>query len=186
MGSALSSQAEVDGCMTFETYEQFWVCIYMNPHLGGHLGAGRMVGALIFSLGITERAKLTRRRDQMGDSLVAPADPTFYLHQAWIDKLWWDWQAADLENRLYDIGGPNQQDPAIGFYEYPGNMSEEAELYWGYPDEVEIALAPSGQDGDLGNETTLNHVLSTLGVIEDAVVGDIMDIRNDYLCYEYE
>ena len=103
-----------------------------------------------------------------------------------MDKVWWEWQQIDPEARLFDISGPNLQDPAIGFYEIYGNMSEEAEWLWGYPNEVMSAFMPSGQEGDPGNDTTLNHVLSSLGIAEEVAVGDVMDIRDDYLCYEYE
>jgi hypothetical protein len=87
---------------------------------------------------------------------------------------------------MYDMGGPNTQDPEVGFYEYPGNMTEEAEWLWGYPDEVMVALAGTGTEGDPGSETTLNHVLTSIGLIDDVVVGDVMDTKEDYLCYEYE
>jgi tyrosinase len=47
LGSSLAAKIEVDGCNTFETYEEFWVCVYMYPHLGGQLGLGSMVGHLL-------------------------------------------------------------------------------------------------------------------------------------------
>ena len=39
----LAAQNQIDGCYTFETYAEAWVCFYMYPHLGGLLGLGSMV-----------------------------------------------------------------------------------------------------------------------------------------------
>ena len=36
----------------------------------------------------------------------SPGDPLFYLHHAYIDKLWWEWQSRNLSTRLTDISGP--------------------------------------------------------------------------------
>ncbi|CAI4211725.1 unnamed protein product [Parascedosporium putredinis] len=54
------------------------------------------------------------------NALASPGDPVFYVHHAWVDKIWWDWQEADLDNRMYAIGGPSFQSPDIGFPEVPG------------------------------------------------------------------
>jgi tyrosinase len=43
----------------------------------------------------------------MIDPPSSPGDPLFYLHHTWLDKLWWKWQALDLENRLTDMSGNN-------------------------------------------------------------------------------
>lgn len=40
-----------------------------------------------------------------------------------------------------------------------------------------------GDDG--GCATTLNHLLDMKGLIPNRVVGDVMDIRGELLCYEY-
>jgi tyrosinase len=55
---------------------------------------------------------------KMLDPFNSPGDPLFYLHHAWMDKLWWDWQFRDLENRLADISGPNVM-PADKFAFFP-------------------------------------------------------------------
>jgi tyrosinase len=46
----------------------------------------------------------------MLDPIASPGDPLFYLHHAWLDKLWADWQAMDLPRRLTEMGGNNVQD----------------------------------------------------------------------------
>jgi len=42
------------------------------------------------------------------------------------------------------------------------------------------------KDGDPGNETTLNHVLSTYGVIPNTRIREVMNTQGGYLCYVYE
>ncbi|KAL1638483.1 hypothetical protein SLS56_000292 [Neofusicoccum ribis] len=56
-------------------------------HGGGHYGVGGTYG-------------------QMGDLYASPSDPIFYMHHANLDRVWWSWQALDLEKRLTDISGP--------------------------------------------------------------------------------
>ncbi|KAL1627406.1 hypothetical protein SLS54_002331 [Diplodia seriata] len=56
-------------------------------HGGGHYGVGGTYG-------------------QMGDLYASPTDPIFYMHHANLDRVWWSWQAMDLEARLTDISGP--------------------------------------------------------------------------------
>ena len=121
----------------------------------------------------------------MRDPLVSPADPVFFLHHAWVDKLWADWQGEDPERRTYAIGGPNKQTFDVGFPEVPGNMEEEDREVFGEMNEEQKRLVDSGTRGDKDDVVTLDHVLTSLGIIPDAVVEDVMDTRGGYLCYEY-
>jgi tyrosinase len=121
---------------------------------------------------------------QRADAFASPSDPTFFLQHAYLDKLWWNWQEADPKNRTFAIGGPNNQDPATGFFEFPGTMADEARGF-GEPSEEQLAVMPTGRDGDPGDVVTLDHVLTAFGYIPDATVRDIMDTRNGYLCFEY-
>jgi len=52
-----------------------------------------------------------------GDIWIGPVDPLFYLHHANLDRIWWEWQQEDLENRLCDIDG--NLTPPKGFL-FPG------------------------------------------------------------------
>ncbi|KAL0572641.1 hypothetical protein V5O48_009315 [Marasmius crinis-equi] len=47
----------------------------------------------------------------MTNSYSSPGDPLFYLHHPTIDKIWWEWQMADPENRLYEVTGRTTFDP---------------------------------------------------------------------------
>lgn len=98
--------------------------------------------------------------------------------------MWADWQAKDPEKRLKEIGGLNAQDPAVGFSEFPGGMEQESSM-WGTPTPEILAVTPDPTSGDDGDTLTLEHVMSSLGIIPNATVADVMDIQGGYLCYEY-
>ena len=113
----------------------------------------------------------------------------FYVHHAFVDKLWWDWQVADLEKRLYANGGPTVKDPnrpapvPEGFTpggDAPARMRKRHEAH------VRRHGVKSRDDADQGNgTTTLAHGISLFGLLEDVTAEDVMDIRNELLCYEY-
>jgi tyrosinase len=105
------------------------------------------------------------------------------MHHGFVDKMWADWQSKDPK-RLTDMGGPNAQDPAVGFIEFGGGVEAQSRM-WGKPSAAMLAITPDPHAGDNGNITTLNHVLSSVGIIPDATIRDVMDIKGGYLCYEY-
>ncbi|KAJ7217120.1 tyrosinase [Mycena pura] len=47
----------------------------------------------------------------MGDRYSSPGDPLFYLHHAFLDKLWWDWVGINVSSRQEDISGRSTVDP---------------------------------------------------------------------------
>jgi tyrosinase len=49
-----------------------------------------------------------------------------------------------------------------------------------------LAVTPDPQAGDGGPITTLDHVLTSLGILADVTIRDIMDTKGSYLCYVYE
>lgn len=125
----------------------------------------------------------------MSNPISSPGDPIFYLHHTWLDKVWWDWQAQNLSARLTAMGGQNTQSTAYGFTNNVEGINNGT-LGNGTctPNSVfnpctSDPLTILGDDG--GNVTTLNHVLSTLGVVPNVTIADVMDIGGDYLCYEY-
>lgn len=117
---------------------------------------------------------------QMLNPISSPGDPLFYLHHAFIDKLWWDWQTADIGSRLYAIGGPTVKDP-----------NRPAPIPEGMPSTLRKRAAKRQATEDHGSisngtvVTTLDHRLSLLGLLPDVTAEDVMDIGNEYLCYQY-
>jgi tyrosinase len=134
----------------------------------------------------------------MLDPIASPGDPIFYLHHTWLDKIFWEWQVLDLPARLSDMGGKNavQQlslpsgpngggPPGGGDPDLPiifPNLSEFPPLDAMRPLPDSPPQLPAG---DPGNVTTLAHILNMFGVIPNATVADVMDIRGPLLCYEY-
>ena len=56
---------------------------------------------------------------------------------------------------------------------------------WGHPGPEILAITPDPTAGDGGPNITMNHVLSSLGLIPDVTLKDVMDTKGGYLCYEY-
>lgn len=81
--SLMSQEANANACLQLPTFDKAWPCIENLPHRGGHNG---IMG-------------------EMSNAVSSPGDPLFYLHHTYIDKLWWQWQIQDLENRLKSIAG---------------------------------------------------------------------------------
>ncbi|PGH16269.1 hypothetical protein AJ79_01808 [Helicocarpus griseus UAMH5409] len=138
--SSGASPNNVNKCMSQPDWLSAWNCIEGAPHVGGHDGVG----------------------GQMSDGVASPGDPLFYLHHAWIDKLWWDWQAKNLPARLTEMGGSNLPPSAP-------------------PEDVQNKKIP----GDPGRTTTLNHVLDMHGTMDNKIIADVMNIKGDFLCFEY-
>jgi hypothetical protein len=109
-----------------------------SPHGAGHGSIGAPMGDPLTSPGDPStsfsgslRAKTTKHEDLLSRTcrfvcawsvMLASRSlltnfgtpPVFYLH-AWIDKLWWDWKALDLDSRLTEMGGRKEQVPGAGF-----------------------------------------------------------------------
>ncbi|KAL2812954.1 hypothetical protein BJX63DRAFT_421479 [Aspergillus granulosus] len=80
---------------------------------------------------------------------ATPGDPIFYLHPAYLDRLWWQWQQADEANRLTAIRGVN------------------------VPPQANLDLVDySGDEGDM---TTLRYVLWVHRIIPNVTVADVLD-----------
>ena len=101
--------------------------ISTSPHAYGHNGIGATMGAVWGS----------------------PGDPIFFLHHAFVDRMWRKWQIKD-DRRVRQITG---------------------------------CISP---DGQACNPLTLDTRLSSMGLKEDRVVSDILDINNNLICYLYD
>ncbi|RDH26962.1 hypothetical protein BDQ94DRAFT_164037 [Aspergillus welwitschiae] len=92
--SSLANTTYVSSCQSQSTYIDYLDKSALTTHGAGHGGVGGV----------------------MYDIDSSPGDPLFYLHHAWYDRLWWNWQKADLQNRLYQVGGyTTQTEPADGW-----------------------------------------------------------------------
>ncbi|PVH91111.1 Di-copper centre-containing protein [Periconia macrospinosa] len=91
-----AAQKNVDACMKITTFESAWNCLEGMPHRSGHRGIN----------------------GQMMDVFSSPGDPLFYMHHAYLDKLWWQWQSKNLSSRLNEVTGPNQ-----GTFFIPGGVN---------------------------------------------------------------
>ena len=133
----------------------------------------------------------------MMNPISSPGDPLFYLHHTYLDKVWWDWQALHLPGSLTDISGPNVPDlcrlpPLIDnviTFPFP-TPPPPGPFQWPVPP-TPGAWCPSPapvfpqNPGDPGNVTTLNHELNMYGIVANVTIAEVMDIRNELLCYEY-
>ncbi|KAK7228090.1 hypothetical protein V2G26_000260 [Clonostachys chloroleuca] len=140
-------QGNVDACMETTSYEDARNCFEGSPHSAGHGGVGGL----------------------MVNVALSPGDPIFFLHHAYIDKIWWEWQELDIEARLIDMSGTNQ--PRSGGS--PGG-----------PPGLKLR-ADTFDYGDPGNETTLSHILGMVNIVPDAIIAEVMDLRGDLICAEY-
>ncbi|KAH6949723.1 hypothetical protein BKA56DRAFT_606813 [Ilyonectria sp. MPI-CAGE-AT-0026] len=106
---------------------------------------------------------------KMGNVVASPTDPLFFLHHANLDKLWWDWQLANLSSRLTDVSGVNVPDASLLELEgltYPGSDILD-------------------YDGDSENVTTLNHNLWMANLISNYTIGEVIDLQSDAICAQY-
>ncbi|OJJ45991.1 hypothetical protein ASPZODRAFT_67720 [Penicilliopsis zonata CBS 506.65] len=132
VASAVSNMVNI--CAEFDNYSQWYFCVAEINHKGVHTAVGGI----------------------MADIKSSPGDPVFFLHHAYIDRMWWNWQKTDPENRLYQIGGWVVNETA----------NPEPAHGWG--------------------ETTLGYVLSSYDMLPNVTVEEVMNPMNGYLCYDYE
>lgn len=116
-----ANSSYVDACYAQESYvDGAFDCYRAKPHSSVHLAVSGTVG----------------------DQAASPGDPIFYLHHTNLDRIWWQWQQADLPGRLEQMGGRN----------VPVNATLTA-AEWLYPGPELLEY-----DGDPANVTTMNHV----------------------------
>lgn len=81
----------------------------------------------------------------------SPSDPIFYLHHAFVDKLWWDWQQYDPTNRLQQYNGFNFDNSPVSLSDIiqPFNVGVESVMdlnqlcYMYYPPGTEVVISNS-------------------------------------------
>ncbi|KAM7193255.1 hypothetical protein V8F33_007955 [Rhypophila sp. PSN 637] len=70
---------------SWTVYERFHPALESSPHGAVHAGVGG-------------------GRGDMGPT-SSPNDPIFFLHHAMVDKVWWQWQQRDPQNRTFAYKG---------------------------------------------------------------------------------
>lgn len=101
---------------------------------------------------------------------ASPAEPLFFLHHTNLDRLWWNWQQVNPENRTYDIG-QIENVPILSYL---------LENEFKYPD----TLAPYSNDHP-SNITTLSHTLWMVNILPNVTIFDVMNLGGDTICAEY-
>ncbi|KAL2813650.1 hypothetical protein BDW59DRAFT_167458 [Aspergillus cavernicola] len=142
-----ANRSNIEACHALSKYTEAWVCYNTYPHSAGHAALGGV----------------------MFDTIYSNGDPIFYLHHAYVDRMWWQWQQADLANRLTEIGGPNVP-------------SQEVLQSVGLPPPSSTLVDYNGDEGDT---TTLAHVLWMHGIRPNVTIAEVMDLGGGVICAEY-
>ncbi|KAK8003248.1 hypothetical protein PG989_002967 [Apiospora arundinis] len=108
----------------------------------------------------------------MLDVALSPADALFFMHHTNLDRLWWEWQRRDLGARLTDMGGINVASVSVLVQAQPKSLPSEM-------------FVPYFGDGG-GDVTTLNHSLWVADILPNVTIAEVMDIRGDVICAEYQ
>ncbi|KAF8201276.1 monooxygenase [Mycena galopus ATCC 62051] len=143
IGGSFLSGAKVAAVARQTTYESFRtelegapVTQTMRLHDSGH----NAVGGEMADRGI-QWSKLIHAN--------STSDPIFYLHHAFLDKLWWEWVGLNFSSRIQEMSGRSTADPPY-------------------------------------TNVTLDFELDMLTIAPTVTIREVMDIRNDLLCYMYE
>lgn len=117
----------MNACNSYNDYAKMENCQLYGPHAYTHDGLGGV----------------------MSDVTSSPGDPLFYLHHAFVDRNYRNWQLVDPHNRTYAIGGYTTQECING-----GSGCTETTLNYvlstlGYESDVTIAHVADTQGGHL-------------------------------------
>lgn len=105
----------------------------------------------------------------MDDVSLSPGDPMFFLHHTNLDRLWWEWQAANT-SRVTQMGGQNVATSRTLKDAQPATLPEAA--FYPY-------------FGDNGNVTTMDHVLWMANIVENVTIAEVVDINSDIICIAF-
>lgn len=147
-----STSTIVDYCNSQSTYFDYWMCAFNGPHVAGHVGVGGSDGL-------------------MGDIDNSPGDPVFFLHHAYVDRMWWQCESLRLWEKqiISDKNSGQQQNASVRLTEMTGHTTQ-------------AIYAPATEWVD----TTLDYELFSYGFVPNVTIADVMNVQGGYLCYEYD
>lgn len=171
----------VDRALAGETFQEFDIVTEgqvnvdgLTYHGGGHLGVGGELGAIgdLYN----SPSDVSSRLGSGSFRMLISLQPLFFFHHANMDRVWWTWEKrgasciaagsvpgltkADFATRVKDISGPDTQ------FAYPFN-------FYGDVAYQNITLDYQMHVGHASNSSWVR-------------VGDVMDIQDGVLCYEYD
>ncbi|TGO18396.1 hypothetical protein BTUL_0010g00660 [Botrytis tulipae] len=76
---------KAEECTQYNDYYSFFNCMVIyptSPHVTGHAVGG-----------------------MMADIDCSAGDPAFFMHHNYVDRMWWQWQQANVTSRMFDISG---------------------------------------------------------------------------------
>jgi len=168
--SAGSAKTKIDKYLQLDKFEEFWHAIEgetavglfflgwegpvpegFNPPLPDGFGNGPPPDFALLAGASPHGAGHAGVGGGMLNGVSSPGDPLFYMHHAFIDRIWWLWQ-EQKESRLGAIAG---------------NTSLFPNMDWTY------------------TPATLDDTLKMYGIVPDAKVRDVMDVRGKRLCNVY-
>lgn len=124
-GLDYGARSHVDDCYEFSDFEDFYGCMAYYPHIAGHQAVGGI----------------------MTDVDSSPGDPLFYLHHNYLDRLYWQWQQINPDERLSLVAGNTTvTEPPGGFVAM--TLDYEMSLF-GIVDDVAIRDVTNIQGGYL-------------------------------------
>lgn len=98
----------------------------------------------------------------MSDIDNSPADPTFFLHHSYLDRVWWNWQSANSGEHMFDISGDAYNVTYLDEIDYTGTAINASAV------------------------TTLDYVINVDDILSDVTIYEIMNIQGGVLCYAYD
>ncbi|KAK6527484.1 hypothetical protein TWF694_004472 [Orbilia ellipsospora] len=119
-------------------------------HGGGHYGIGGLFGI-------------------MGDLYVSPGDPSFWLHHANLDRVWWSWQQMNWPARKTDISGPSVIMDYNNFKVNPPVLQKSANTTLSTPLDLQYADMVNGPItvGNVMDITQMGYTYDKLYTIAD-------------------
>lgn len=157
-----ASSASIKNCTRHNDYEAFWEC--MVDAKSTHKGIHTAVGGLVSRIAIMKHSHEYNTNpctffSQMGDKDTSPGDPIFFLHHNYVDRIWWQWQTANPDSRMYDMSGTTFNT---------------------------TYLTAEGIDAPATATAGLDYILNIADILPDVTIEEVMNVQNGLLCYDYD